>query len=101
MTITGKLNLHTNFLKGVLSFIGAPHRFANGRVFRGWSGLVPRSAQSAESEAKGLHISQAGPDLPTKYAFLDADVGRRWDPQLAKIYGRLFGRKGTVSSMTS
>ncbi len=85
-------NLET--LKGVgqdsaavfLSFIGDPHRFANGRVFRGWSGLVPRSAQSAESEAKGLHISQAGPDLPKKYAFLDGDVGRRWDPQLAKIY---------------
>jgi hypothetical protein len=85
-------NLET--LKGVgqdsaavfLSFIGDPKRFPNGRVFRGWSGLVPRSAQSAESEAKGLHISQAGPDLPKKYAFLDGDVGRRWDPQLAKIY---------------
>ncbi len=85
-------NLET--LKGVgqdsaavfLSFIGDPKRFANGRVFRGWSGLVPRSAQSAESEAKGLHISQAGPDLPKKYAFLGGDVSRRWDPQLAKIY---------------
>jgi transposase len=85
-------NLET--LKGVgqdsaavfLSFIGDPKRFPNGRVFRGWSGRVPRSAQSAESEAKGLHISQAGPDLPKKYAFLDGDVGRRWDPQLAKIY---------------
>jgi hypothetical protein len=85
-------NLET--LKGVgqdsaavfLSFIGEPQRFPNGRVFRGWSGRVPRSAQSAESEAKGLHIRQAGPDLSKKYAFLDAEVGRRWDPQLAKIY---------------
>jgi transposase len=85
---------HLESLKGVgqdsaavfFSFVGDPQRFAHGRAFRGWSGLVPRSAQSAESESKGLKISQAGPDLLKKYAFLDADVARRYDPQLAKIY---------------
>lgn len=50
------------------SFIGDPQRFASQRAFRGWSGMVPNSAQSAESEAKGLHITQAGPDLIKKYA---------------------------------
>ena len=69
-----------------ISFIGVPRRFATGRVFRGWSGLVPRSAQSAESESKGLKISQAGPDLVKKFAYLDAEVARRYDSQLAKIY---------------
>jgi hypothetical protein len=69
-----------------VSFVGVPRRFATGRVFRGWSGLVPRSAQSADSESKGLRISQAGPDLVKKFAYLDAEVARRYDPQLAKIY---------------
>ena len=93
---------HLETLKGIgqdsaavfVSFIGDPRRFANGRVFRGWSGLVPRSSQSADSESKGLHISQAGPDLPKKFAFLDADVARRYDPQLAQIYYEQMVHKG-------
>ena len=56
------------------------------REFRGWSGLVPESAQSGGSEAKGQHITQAGPDLVKKYAFLDAESARQWDPQIAAIY---------------
>jgi transposase len=93
---------HLETLKGIgqdsaavfVSFIGDPTRFANGRVFRGWSGLVPRSRQSADSESKGLRISQAGPDLPKKFAFLDADVARRYDPQLAHIYYDQMVQKG-------
>lgn len=68
------------------SFIGDPARFASSRLFRGWSGMVPDSAQSANSEAKGLHITQAGPDLIKKYAFMDAETARQWDPQIAAIY---------------
>jgi transposase len=85
-------NLET--LKGVgqdsaavyASFIGEAERFSSTRVFRGWSGMVPDSAQSADSEAKGLHITQAGPDLIKKFAYLDAEIARRWDPQMAAIY---------------
>jgi len=85
---------HLETLRGVgqdsaavfLSFVGDPHRFASNRPFRGWTGMVPRSAQSGESENRGLPISQAGPDLLKKFAFLDANVARLWDPQLAKIY---------------
>jgi len=85
-------NLET--LKGVgqdsaavyASFIGEAQRFRSTRVFRGWSGMVPDSAQSAGSEAKGLHITQAGPDLIKKFAYLDAEIARRWDPQMAAIY---------------
>jgi hypothetical protein len=47
---------------------------------------VPASAQSGGSEAKGQHITQAGPDLVKKYAFLDAESARQWDPQIAAIY---------------
>ena len=85
---------HLETLKGVgeasaavyASFIGDAKRFASLHAFRGWSGLVPDSRQSADAEAKGLHITQAGPELIKAYAYLDADVARRHDPQLAKLY---------------
>jgi hypothetical protein len=77
-----------------LSFFGDPRRFPNGRQMRGWSGMVPNSKQSSESESKGLHISQAGPDLIKKFAFLDAEVARRYDPQLAAIYYDQMVNKG-------
>ncbi len=67
------------------SFVGEVERFNSVREFRGWSGLVPASAQSGGSEAKGQHIPQAGPDLVKKYAFLDAESARPWDPQIAVI----------------
>jgi hypothetical protein len=77
-----------------LSFFGDPARFPTGRQMRGWSGLVPDSKQSANREAKGLHISQAGPDLIKKFAYLDADVARRYDPQLAALYYDQMVNKG-------
>jgi transposase len=69
-----------------LSFIGDPLRFPSERQMRGWSGMIPDSRQSSGSESKGLRISQAGPNLIKKFAFLDANVARRYDPQLAALY---------------
>jgi transposase len=85
-------NLET--LKGVgqdgaavyLSFIADPHRFADHSHFRSWTGMIPESKQSGERAAKGLHISQAGPDLIKKFAYLGAESARQWDPQIAAIY---------------
>jgi transposase len=77
-----------------IAFVGAPERFASTRAFRGWSGMVPRSRQSGESESKGLHLSQAGPNLIKKYAYLDADTARRWDPQIAAVYYDQMVHKG-------
>ena len=74
--------------------IGRPARFSSNRGFRGWSGMVPRSAQSGERESKGLRITQAGPNLVKKYSFLDADVDRKRDPQLAAIYYDQMVNKG-------
>ncbi|GAP17325.1 IS110 family RNA-guided transposase [Levilinea saccharolytica] len=76
------------------SGIDNPARFANHRLFRGWHGLVPDSRQSGGSEAKGLHITKAGPDLIKKYAYLDAEVARQWDPQLAALYYDQMVHKG-------
>ncbi len=69
-----------------IAFIGDISRFPTIRQFRGWSGLVPYSRQSGFAESKGLHITQAGPDLIKATAFLNANVARLYDPQIAAIY---------------
>jgi len=77
-----------------VGFVGVPDRFSSTRAFRGWSGMVPRSRQSGESESKGLRISKAGPDLVKKFAYLDADAARHRDPQIAKLYYEQMVKKG-------
>jgi transposase len=69
-----------------ISFIGNPKRFGSLRQLRGWSGMVPNSKQSADSQASGLKITQAGPSLIKKFAYLDAESARQCDPQIAAIY---------------
>jgi transposase len=77
-----------------VSFIGPVARFPDNRHFRGWHGMVPDSSQSGQAESKGLSISKAGPDLLKKYAYLGADVARRYDPQIARIYYEQMVHKG-------
>lgn len=76
------------------SFIGRPQRFGSLREHRGWSGMVPNSKQSADSQAKGLKITQAGPRLIKKFSYLDADTARKYDPQIAAIYYDQMVKKG-------
>jgi hypothetical protein len=93
---------HLETLRGVgqdgaavyVCLIQDPQRFGSTRQFRGWHGLIPDSRQSADSEAKGLHITKAGPDLVKKYAYLHANVARQWDPQIAAIYYDQMVHKG-------
>jgi len=75
-------------------FIGLPDRFPNNRRYRNWHGIIPRSAQSGESESKGMRITQAGPNPVKKYGYLNADVARRWDPQIGFIYHDQMVHKG-------
>lgn len=67
-------------------FIHDVARFTSQKEFRGWSGMVPASDQSGDVEKKGLRITGAGPDLIKKYAYINAEVARQWDPQIAAIY---------------
>jgi len=46
-----------------IAFIGDILRFPSLNDFRGWSGAIPFSKQRGFAQAKGLHITQAGPDL--------------------------------------
>jgi hypothetical protein len=48
----------------------------------------------AGGEKKGLRITHAGPDLIKKYAYIDAEVARQWDPQIAAIYYDQMAHKG-------
>jgi transposase len=68
------------------AFIQDIDRFAMVEKFRLWCGIVPGSKQSGEAEAKGLHITQAGPNLVKATLYLNAEVARQWDVQLAAIY---------------
>ena len=77
-----------------VAFIGNISRFPTVRQFLGWSGLVPYSRQSGYAEAKGLHVTQAGPNLVKATAYLNANVARLYDPQIAKIYYDQMVNKG-------
>lgn len=68
------------------AFIQDVGRFAAVEKFRLWCGIVPNSKQSGEAEAKGLHITQTGPNLVKATLYLNAEVARQWDVQLAAIY---------------
>jgi transposase len=77
-----------------LFFIGKVLRFARQKHFRGWSGMVPESDQSGDINKKGLRMTKAGPDLVKKYAYINAEVARQWDPQIAAIYHDQMVNKG-------
>ena len=69
-----------------VSLMVDPRRFDSQRRFRSWTGMIPKSSQTATSEAKGLHITQAGPNLVRKFAYMGADAARKRDPQIAQVY---------------
>lgn len=75
-------------------FINDVGRFVSQKKFRGWSGMVPESDQSGDVDKKGLRITCAGPDLIKKYAYINAEVARQWDPQIAAIYYDQMVHKG-------
>jgi transposase len=76
------------------SLIARPQRFGSLRQLRGWSGMVPYSKQSSSSQIQGLKLTQSGPRLIRKFAYLDADVARLSDPQLAALYYDQMVNKG-------
>lgn len=77
-----------------LAFVGDIKRFPSLNNFLGWSGMIPFSSQSGEGQATGLSLTQAGPDLIKRTAFVDAQVARLYDPQIAAIYYDQMVKKG-------
>jgi transposase len=70
----------------LVACMGDPGRFANGKKFRSFTGLVPKASETGESDRKGLPISKAGSSLLRSTLFRAADTARKQDPQLAHIY---------------
>lgn len=93
---------HLETLKGVgqdgaaiyTFFIADVSRFALQKEFRGWHGLIPKSDQSGDAEKKGLQVTKAGPAPVKHYAYMNAEVARQWDPQIAEIYHNQMVHKG-------
>jgi transposase len=70
------------------AFIQSIDRFPSVEKFRLWCGIVPRSKQSGAGEAKGMPMTKSGPNLIKATLYLNAEVARQWDAQLAFIYYR-------------
>ena len=79
-----------------MAFIHTIDRFPNVAGFRQWTGMTPSADQSGDAQTKGLPITQAGPNLIKATLFLDANVARQWDPQLARIYYNQMVRMGST-----
>ena len=81
----------------ILAAVGTPQRFQSQAAFRGWTGIVPHASQSADSDAKGLAMTKAGPKRVKLALYQAAEVARQWDPQLAKIYHDQMVNKGKAA----
>lgn len=71
-----------------LAFIQDIARFRTCAQLRSWCGLIPGSQQSGQAEAKGLRITQTGPNLIKATLYQNAEVARQWDVQFAALYYR-------------
>lgn len=71
-----------------LATVGDPVRFPNQSAFANWEGVVPGAKQSSNVEAKGLHMTKAGPAIMRMALYQAGEIGRRYDPQLAAVYHR-------------
>jgi len=95
-------NDHLGTMKGlgnvtaptILAAVGTPQRFHSQAAFRGWTGVVAHASQSADSDAKGLPMTKAGPKRVKLALYQAAEIARQWDPQLAKVYYDQMVHKG-------
>jgi transposase len=71
-----------------LAVVGDPTRFRSQSAFANYNGVVPDSRQSANTEAKGLRMTKAGPSIMRWALYQASQIGRRYDPQLASVYHR-------------
>ncbi|OQY25996.1 MAG: hypothetical protein B6I38_11925 [Anaerolineaceae bacterium 4572_5.1] len=69
-----------------MAFIQFIDRFPTIAQFRKWTGMVPGSHQSGHFESKGMSLTQAGPNIVKATLYINAQVARQWDAQMAAIY---------------
>lgn len=69
-----------------VSIIKEASRFRRACQIKGFVGMIPKINETCGSSTKGLAITKEGPSRARRAGYLAAEVGRLWDPQLAKIY---------------
>jgi transposase len=77
-----------------VSIIKDASRFRCASQIKGFIGMIPKIDASCSSSKKGLPITKEGPPRARRAGYLAAEVGRLWDPQLAKIYYDAMVHKG-------
>jgi len=70
----------------IVATMGEPGRFARGKAFRSFTGLVPKASETGNTDRKGQPMSKAGSSLLRTTLVRAADTARKQDPQLARIY---------------
>ena len=70
----------------LVACMGDPTRFAKGKQFRSFTGLVPTACETGNTDRKGQAMSKAGSSLLRTTMVRAADHARKTDPQLARIY---------------
>lgn len=70
----------------LVAAMGDPTRFARGKQFRSFTGLVPKASETGDTDRKGQPMSKAGSSMLRTTLVRAADNARHTDPQLARIY---------------
>lgn len=70
----------------LVACMGDPGRFNNAAAFRSFTGLAPKASETGHTDRKGQPISKAGSSLLRTTLVRAADMARKQDPQLAKLY---------------
>ncbi|MGQ0615846.1 MAG: transposase, partial [Acidimicrobiia bacterium] len=70
----------------LVAAMGDPGRFAKGKQFRSFTGLVPKASETGDTDRKGQAMPKAGSSLQHTTLVRAADNARKTDPQLARIY---------------
>lgn len=78
----------------LLGVIHDPRRFGNARKMRGYTGLFPRRNESGGVDNPSQRIVKSGNDRLKRDLILAADVARRFDPDLGRVYFTMMVEKG-------
>lgn len=70
----------------LIACMGNPARFTHGKQFRAFTGLVPKTSETGDTDRKRQPISKAGSSLLRTTMIRAANTARTQDPQLARIY---------------
>jgi transposase len=74
--------------------MGEPARFAHGKQFRSFTGLVPKASETGQTDRKGQPMSKAGSSLLRTTLVRAANTARTQDPQLARTYHQQMTERG-------